>query len=78
MKNKLKQTAIFILCIAIGFEAIHLAFWLMNQPSTPLFWLGILMLTGIASLAGTYIWKRVDEWLDSKMKDSNENDITNP
>jgi hypothetical protein len=44
----------------------------MNQPSTPLFWLGTLVLTGIAFLSGTYVWKKVGEWLDKKFEE-NEN-----
>lgn len=69
MKNKIKQIAIFVLCLAIGFESIHLAFWLMNQPNTLLFWLGVIVLTGIAFLLGTYIWKRVGDWIEKKFEE---------
>jgi len=70
MKHKIKQIAIFVLCLAIGFESIHLAFWLMNQPSTPLFWSGVLVLTGIAFLSGTYIWKKVGDWIEKKFEET--------
>jgi hypothetical protein len=74
MKNKIKQIAIFVLCLAIGFESLHLAFWLMNQPSTPLFWLGVMVLTGIAFLSGTYIWNRVGDWIEKNAKESESAD----
>jgi hypothetical protein len=70
MKNKLKQIAIFVLCLAIGFESIHLAFWLMNMPSTPLFWLGILVLTAIAFISGTYVWQKVGAWIEKKFEET--------
>lgn len=72
MIKKIKHIATFVLCLAIGFESIHLAFWLMNRPSTPLFWLGILVLTGIASIAGSYIWKKIGDWLDKLEKSKEE------
>lgn len=80
MKNKAITILVFILCMAIGFESVHLAFWLMNQPNTIMFWLGIIILSGIAFLVGTYVWKKISAWVadvfDQVEKESNDHDYS--
>lgn len=46
MKNLLKPTLLVLITSILAIEGFNLATWLMNQPDTVLFYLGIVLLIG--------------------------------
>jgi hypothetical protein len=52
MTEQLKKVVLTFIIIVLAFEIPNLGFYLMNQPDTYLFWLGVLIISTLFFLLG--------------------------